>query len=195
LLFKQKDLKGIKSGEVSLAFRSWKTARVKKSSLIKSAVGLIRIVDIYKVKRSAISHRESRQAGFDDLEQLLSSLNSDNQEVFKVSLQFHSEDPRIALRNKTTLSHDEFKLLLTKLKKMDSGKFGSWTMEVMQAIKQNPGLSSTELATIVSREKHWLKIHIRKLKNLGLTISESVGYRLSPLGEYYLMQRRRKTDL
>ena len=35
-------------------------------------------------------------------------------------------------------------------------------------------------------EKEWLKLNIRKLKNLGLTISHNVGYRLSPLGEHFI---------
>ena len=30
------------------------------------------------------------------------------------------------------------------------------------------------------------KLHVRKLKNLGLTISLGTGYRLSPRGESYL---------
>ena len=32
-------------------------------------------------------------------------------------------------------------------------------------------------------EKDWLKIHIRKLKNLGFTISHEVGYSISVRGE------------
>jgi hypothetical protein len=35
-------------------------------------------------------------------------------------------------------------------------------------------------------EKAWLKINIRKLKNLGLTISHNPGYTLSPRGKAYL---------
>ncbi|WP_294276703.1 hypothetical protein [uncultured Chryseobacterium sp.] len=35
-------------------------------------------------------------------------------------------------------------------------------------------------------EKEWLKLNIRKLKNMGLTISHTVGYEISPLGSEYL---------
>ncbi|GAA4173979.1 hypothetical protein GCM10022218_17670 [Sphingobacterium ginsenosidimutans] len=35
-------------------------------------------------------------------------------------------------------------------------------------------------------EKEWLKLNIRKLKNLGLTISHTVGYEISPLGERFI---------
>lgn len=35
-------------------------------------------------------------------------------------------------------------------------------------------------------EKEWLKLNIRKLKNLGLTISHNGGYELPLLGSEYL---------
>jgi len=37
-----------------------------------------------------------------------------------------------------------------------------------------------------------LKLHIRRLKELGLTISLAVGYRLSPRGAAYLAAGRAK---
>jgi hypothetical protein len=45
---------------------------------------------------------------------------------------------------------------------------------------------STDLATKLSRERMWLKLNIRKLKNMGLTISHDVGYEISPLGREVL---------
>ena len=55
MLFKQIHLTGIKSGEISLAFRKWKRPSVKKGSLLKTAVGQIEIVDIAKVKSENIT--------------------------------------------------------------------------------------------------------------------------------------------
>lgn len=48
-----------------------------------------------------------------------------------------------------------------------------------------------DLATSFGRETAPFKIDVRKLKNLGLTISLTVGYRISPRGEAYLRQTRR----
>ena len=47
-----------------------------------------------------------------------------------------------------------------------------------------------DLADEVGRERLPFKADVRKLKNLGLTISLGVGYRLSPRGEAYLAARR-----
>jgi hypothetical protein len=42
-----------------------------------------------------------------------------------------------------------------------------------------------DLAVELGREREPFKIDVRKLKNLGLTTSLEVGYRLSPRGEAY----------
>ena len=41
-------------------------------------------------------------------------------------------------------------------------------------------LPAGDLAKKADAEKEWLKINVRKLKNLGLTISHQPGYELSP---------------
>lgn len=38
------------------------------------------------------------------------------------------------------------------------------------------------------------KLHVRRLKELGLTLSLDVGYRLSPRGESYLRHQRTRPD-
>lgn len=47
-------------------------------------------------------------------------------------------------------------------------------------------MKSADLAVITKKEKEWLKLNVRKLKGLGLTISHEPGYSLSPRGEVYL---------
>ncbi len=70
---------------------------------------------------------------------------------------------------------------------MDSlHKQGPWTDEVLLCIKDNPKVRAAELALKLNMEKQWLKINIRKLKNMGLTISHEVGYSVSPRGQTYL---------
>jgi hypothetical protein len=63
---------------------------------------------------------------------------------------------------------------------------GPWTTKVLRAIAKHPMLPAVELAKKTGFEKAWLKINIRKLKNLGLTISHNPGYTLSPRGKAYL---------
>ena len=56
---------------------------------------------------------------------------------------------------------------------------GPWTYEVLQAIADNPGLRAPDIAASFGRETLPFKRDVRKLKELGLTISLEVGYELS----------------
>jgi hypothetical protein len=63
---------------------------------------------------------------------------------------------------------------------------GPWTYEVLRAIGDNPGLRAPDLAASFGRETLPFKRDVRKLKELGLTISLEIGYRLSERGEAVL---------
>ena len=54
------------------------------------------------------------------------------------------------------------------------------TLEIIAA---NPGKRAPELAESVGMEAKRFKGNVRKLKELGLTESLKVGYRMSPRGE------------
>ena len=49
-----------------------------------------------------------------------------------------------------------------------------------------PGIVSTVLAEAMGWERQDFKLRVRRLKELGLTLSLDVGYRLSPRGKSYL---------
>jgi predicted DNA-binding transcriptional regulator YafY len=57
---------------------------------------------------------------------------------------------------------------------------------VLQVIAERPAVRAAELAAGFGRETQPFKLDVRKLKNLGLTISLERGYRLSPRGQAYL---------
>ena len=70
---------------------------------------------------------------------------------------------------------------------MDSSSSrGPWTGAVLALIADRPGAVSTVLAEAMGWERQDFKLHVRRLKGLGLTLSLDVGYRLSPRGESYL---------
>ncbi|GAB3247118.1 hypothetical protein GCM10027347_02490 [Larkinella harenae] len=190
MLFKQKQLDGIKSGAISLAFRKWKKQSVKPGSLIKTAVGRIEVERVSAIDLSEITADDARRAGFDRFDDLLEILNSVAEgTVYKIAIRYHSADPRIQLREQKELSEAEFEILKTKLARLDQhSKHGFWTNEVLTIIRENPGRRAADLATLTGKEKEWLKLHIRKLKNLGLTISHETGYSIAPLGEAFLLR-------
>jgi flavin-binding protein dodecin len=60
-------------------------------------------------------------------------------------------------------------------------------MATLQAIEQSPGKRAADLMEPLGwTELHDFKMHVRKLKELGLTLSLRVGYRLAPRGEAFL---------
>lgn len=187
MLFKQTHLIGIKSGKISLAFRRWKKLSVKENSEVKTAIGIVRIGKVTAVNLSAITQKDAVAAGFEQLSDLLTLLKSVPEgNVYKIAVQYHAEDPRISLREQTVLTAEAFELLHTKLARLDQySKQGAWTMKLLKIIKESPKLKAADLAVKTGMEKDWLKLHARKLKNLGLTISHDPGYTISPLVEIF----------
>ena len=88
-------------------------------------------------------------------------------------------DPRLALRE---LPPDD--AVFAALERM-----GEWTYEYLQAIADHPGKRAPDLAESFGRETAPFKRDVRKLKELGLTISLEVGYELSPRGQLTLSSR------
>ncbi len=184
MLFRQVHLHGIKAGTITVAFRRWKKPAAKKGSLLKTAIGLVEIVDVVTIQEHEITEGDARNAGFENQDELLSSLRSNGGTLFKIQVRYHSEDPRLDLRE-TPLTDELYAKLSQKLSRLDS--YGSqWTTQVLKVIQENPHRRAIELATLLGYEKDWLKLNIRKLKNLGLTISHEIGYELSSLGKSYL---------
>ena len=188
MIFKLSHLEGIKAGRITLAFRKWKKPTVRKGSRIKTEMAVVEILDISAITLEDITEQDVVNAGFSALDDLLRTLNGVAEgTVYKIKVRYYAEDPRIALRSRTALTEKDFEALKKKLERLDHySKEGSWTIAVLTMIKNNPKLRAVDLAAMMGKEKDPLKINIRKLKNLGLTISHEVGYTLSPLGEHLL---------
>ena len=67
-----------------------------------------------------------------------------------------------------------------------AGSSGTTRRAVLTLIADRPGIVSTVLAEAMGWERQDFKLRVRRLKQLGLTLSLDVGYRLSPRGESYL---------
>lgn len=188
MLFKQKHLEGIKSGSITLAFRKWKKLSVMEGSLVKTSVGVIKIVSIEETALTKITDAEAQFAGFKSAAGLVQLLEEQKEgAIYKIAVAFDSEDPRIVLREKYDLSDEDFEEIQNALGNLDKfSKVGKWTLKTLQVIQENPKMKAADLAVKARKEKEWLKLNVRKLKGLGLTISHEPGYTLSPRGEAYL---------
>ncbi|MBV8691828.1 MAG: hypothetical protein JOY57_09240, partial [Actinobacteria bacterium] len=111
--------------------------------------------------------------------------------VYRV--QFHLDeapDPRAELQQRADLTTDDIAELDKRLDRLDAvSSYGPWTRQTLALIATMPQVRAGDLAEAMGRERLEFKADVRKLKALGLTISFSPGYRLSPRGEAYLATR------
>ena len=81
------------------------------------------------------------------------------------------------------MSADELPELIRRLERFDRySKRGPWTRQTLALIEARPGVRAEELAGELGWEQQPFKINVRKLKELGLTESLEIGYRLSSRG-------------
>ena len=125
--------------------------------------------------------KDARRAGATSLEALLARLGAVDR-VWRVDFVFVGPDDRPARRADT--SPDELAAVMSRLSRLDRN--GAWAHKTLQLIGRYPGIVSTTLAQHVDQDRPTFKLNVRKLKELGLTESLQVGYRLSPRGEAVL---------
>jgi hypothetical protein len=187
VLFPSRFLDGIADGRVTLAFRRWKSARAKVGSRHNSPVGLVEIDAVDVIELGDITVEDARSAGYESRDELLAWLGSREGLIHRVAFHFAGADPRIALRNRSDLGEDEVTEIKARLARFDqAGEGGPWTVGVLEAIRDRPGVRAPDLAAGFGRETQPFKRDVRKLKELGLTESLEVGYRLSPRGRAFL---------
>jgi hypothetical protein len=80
----------------------------------------------------------------------------------------------------------ELDAVLSRLVRLDAASSAPWTTAYLQLIGDRPGIVSRALARQVGAEVPPFKRRVRQLKELGLTESLEVGYRLSPRGRAVL---------
>lgn len=186
MLFKNNILDGIANGKISVAFRRWKRANVKIGSQIHTSVGLIEIQSITIVSDVDITESDVQLAGFSERKDLLKDINSFSHEgdIYRIEVAYIGADPREAMREQCTLTEEEFSELLVRLERLDKASSrGPWTKEFLRLIDKYPGVRAAELAAAINWDTEKLKLNVRKLKNLGLTISLGTGYMVSPRGK------------
>ncbi len=185
MLLKQDVLKGIAEGTITLAFRRWKRPTVKSGGTLRTSIGLLSIDRVDVVDENKITSKDAKAAGYDSRSQLLDQLNSRGDgKVYRIALHHAGADPRVALRQQSKLSVEEIEELKMRLSRMDSrSSHGPWTIMTLELISTRPGERAPNLAESIGMETKKFKTNVRKLKELGLTESLAVGYRLSPRGE------------
>jgi hypothetical protein len=188
MLFNARALDGIAAGEIDLAFRRWKRLTVKAGGTLRTRAGVIAIDAVEPTSERSIRANDARRAGFDTRAELLRSLQPQGQ-LYRIEFRRIGDDPRVALRQRDEISESERAELDARLERMDWTRGEPWTRRLLELIAERPETLAADLAASLGMEKAPFKRDVRKLKELGLTESLMVGYRLSPRGRAYLARQ------
>jgi biotin operon repressor len=187
--FEQRLRDGIHDGSIVVAFRRWKRSQVVPGHRYRTGRDMVEVESVDIIVPAAITAEQARAAGYPTIEHALADLRGDPAlPVYLVRFRRLDEpDPRDELAATARLTTDEVAALSARLNRMDRlSSREPWTMAILRQIADHPGTVSTVLAENLGWPRHDFKLHVRRLKALGLTVSLNPGYRLSPRGQAYL---------
>ena len=201
---------GIADGSVTVAFRRWRSPTVVAGRPYRTGGGRIEVLSVEVVDPAAITAADAARAGHASPDEVRASLDvmagrrprggagapategageeGEGRHVYRVEFRRLDEpDPRDQLAHSAALGVDDVAAIDIRLDRLDrASPIGPWTRPTLRLIAANEGVRAPDLAASVGRETAPFKLDVRKLKNLGLTISLRVGYLVSPRGRAYL---------
>ncbi len=185
-------LGAIAHGEVDLVFRRWTRPTVRTGGTLRTRIGMLDIVMVDRVSMRSITADDARRAGYPTRTALVDDLQRrPDGDVYRIEVAIGGEDPLVALRSNPDLDTEAFTHLHRRLERLDaSSPTGPWTRRYLRLIEAHPHVRAEDLATSIGLDKPAFKSSVRKLKALGLTISHSPGYEISPRGRAFLAQDR-----
>jgi DNA-binding MarR family transcriptional regulator len=188
VLFARRHWAGLADGTITCTFRRWRRPQARPGGRYRTPAGVLLVEAVDLVEAAAISDEEARLAGFPGRAELLRQLDRRGDgPVYRVRFGFAGPDPRERLRRADRLSEEEWARLQGRLARLDrASRHGPWTLPVLRLIAERPGVVARDLAVALGRDRASFKADVRKLKELGLTESLQVGYRLSPRGRALL---------
>jgi hypothetical protein len=178
---------GIRDGSVTAVFRRWDAPRVRVGGTQRTGAGVIRFTSVDRVDDAALTEDDARGAGMASLAALRAAhQRGRGTQLYRIGVTFDRPDERVALRAAMPTAA-EIAEIAAALDRMDRGRrTGPWTRTILRLIEANPAVRAPDLAASLGRETKPFKLDVRKLKELGLTISLDVGYELSPRGRAFL---------
>jgi len=188
MLFREDVLRGIAEGRVTLAFRRWRKAPPKPGATLRTPVGVVTFGAVTQVEDGDITPDDVQRSGL-SLDDLRASLDGDGT-LLRIELHLSGADPRLVLRDQPP-SPEENATILARLARFDGAADTPWTARYLGLIAERPATLARVLAAQAVTDLAVFKRRVRQLKELGLTESLEIGYRLSPRGEAYLARANR----
>jgi hypothetical protein len=191
VLFKQRLWPGLADGTITVTFRRWRSPQAKAGRRYRTPAGMLEVDAVTTIDAADITDADARRSGYADRDELLAELDHYPDGVlYRIDFHHAGADPREALRADADLTRDDHERLTQRLDRLDNAsRRGPWTRQVLAAIAERPAVRAGDLAEAMGRDTPSFKRDVRKLKELGLTESLEVGYRLSPRGEAFLTRR------
>jgi hypothetical protein len=157
---------------------------VLAGSKLRTKIGLIEVHSVTQIKR--ITAADAKLAGYPTAVAATADIPGDPANpLFRIGVGFGGADPRIALRAADDLTAEQRADLLARLDRMDRTR--AWTRPVLRLIEARPAVRAGDLyAEVGYPDMLSFKRDVRRLKELGLTESLEIGYRLSPRGRSLL---------
>ena len=198
MLFQARFWPLIADGSVTLTFRRWKRRQVIAGHRYRTGhriVGriMIEVDDVREVDPTPITDTDAVRAGFPDARDAgRPAAGRAELTVYRIAFHVVDEpDPRSVLAASAELTAADRDEIERRLDRLDrASTIGPWTRAVLDVIAAQPATRAADLAAGFGRETQPFKNDVRKLKNLGLTESLEVGYRLSPRGRAFLEGER-----
>ena len=195
MLLNRATLDAIATGEITLVYRRWKRPTVKTGGSLRTAVGMLAIESVDRIPMRSITADDAHRAGYRTRSQLLQELSAREGDCYRIEVSLGGTDPLEALRLEADLDERDLEELDRHLDRLDrSGPHGAWTRQYLSVIAEHPHVRAEDLASELGVDKPTFKTSVRRLKALGLTISHSPGYELSPRGRAYLDLRPPTSD-
>ena len=191
MLFERRLREGIRNGTTTVAFRRWRRPQVTAGHRYRTGTDMIEMSSVDIVAPTSVTRADARRAGYENVQALLADLRGGpDLPLYRLMFRRLDEpDPRAVLAAKGSLAPADVDDIGRRLARLDrSGAGPPWTLATLQAIDAHPAMRAGDLAAILGQDRDRLKLRVRSLKNLGLTISLATGYRLSPRGAAYLSQ-------
>jgi|SRR5688572_2150221 len=188
MLFQRRFHERIRSGEIGCTVRIWQRPHVKVGGRYALGGGAVVVDKIRETSLDEITSPLARRCGFASLADLLKTAkHGAGERVFVIDFHYDGKAGARPKPETDAVSTEDIAQLVQRLDAMDRrSKTGAWTLATLRAIQARPAVLAAKLARSLGRPRDEFKRDVRKLKNLGLTFSLEIGYRLTPKGEALL---------
>jgi hypothetical protein len=188
MLFQRRFHERIVSGQIRCTVRIWQRPHVKVGGRYALGRGAVVVDRIQETRLDDITAALARRCGFPSVVDLLKTAkHGAGERVFVVEFHYDAKGRSSPKPETDAVSAEELAGLVHRLEAMDRrSKAGPWTLATLHTIQARPAVLAAKLARSLGRPRDDFKRDVRKLKNLGLTFSLEIGYRLTPKGEALL---------